>query len=248
MKLVILLNIFFWQLNSAFSNPTSIIEIIKFKSNDSDKVVSSENYRDSDQNGMGQIINLIFNFLNSQAINNEKDNSEAKSFLKGSKNLDISSECKTQNITFSCKNCSENCPCKCKQELLSEVNDSDLSNTNFDVSINMYTLMISIGMPCLSIVMIIFTLISLTYCCKSRFINQSNSGSQINNENTNVYENPNLSFVYVDFDENYQSYKKEEPPKYNEILSKSQQVDKLPTYNSFREKIAKNISFQDRKY
>lgn len=250
MKLVILVNILIWQLNSAIADPASIIEIIKFKSNGSNKAVVNENYPDSDQNGMGQILNLIFSFLNSQAINSEIDTNESKSFSKGSKESDFSSEClccEAQNVTFPCKNCSENCSCKCSQGLLSIVGDSDLSNTNLDVSINIYTLMISIGMPCLSIVMIIFTIISLTYCCKSKFLNESTSGPQGHTENRNVFENPNLSFVYVDFDENYQSSKKEEPPKYNEILTKSQQVDKLPTYNSFREKLAKNISFQDRK-
>lgn len=251
MNLAILVNILIWQLNSAGADSTSIIEIIKFKSNNSERVTTSQNFRNSDQNGMGQIINLIFSFLNSQALNSEIENSEAKSLVQGTKELTISPECpccERQNATFTCKNCTENCLCKCKPVVEQTTNDSDFSKTNFDVSINVYTLMLSIGMPCLSIVMIIFTLISLTYCCKSRFIGHSTSGSQVHTEATNAFENPNLSFVYVDFDENYQSNKKEEPPKYNEIFTSSQQVDKLPTYNSFREKIAKNINFQDRKY
>lgn len=250
MNLVILVNILIWQLNSACVQSTPMIEIIKFKSNESEKTSVSQNFRNQDQNGMGQIINLLFSFLNSQAINGQK--SEVNSLSSGTN--DLSTECiccEIQNLTSSnCKNCSENCSCRCKQVItnLPTPNDSDLSHTNFDVSISIYTLMLSIGMPCLSIIMIIFTLISLTYCCKSRFINQSTSGSQVHTEATNPFENPNLSFVYVDFDENYQSNKKEEPPKYNEIFISSQQVDKLPTYNSFREKLAKNINFQDRKY
>ncbi|CAF0861094.1 unnamed protein product [Brachionus calyciflorus] len=232
------------------TEPSSVIEIIKFKSqNESlNKISTSQNFKSSDQNGMGQIVNLIFNFLSNQALNSERDDSIEKAQLVQSKNdLSLSSDCTCcdkLNETLTCKSCLTSCSCDCKIKTPLRNDKLDPSKPNFDVSINAYTLILSIGMPCLSIVMIICTLISLTYCCKSRIIGRRNVRSQENSENSNPLANPNISFIYVDFDSTNQSNKKEEPPNYNEIFSSSTQVDKLPTYNSFREKNAKIIDEQ----
>ena len=153
------------------------------------------------------------------------------------------------------------CPCLCNLALISFTSNNypvlgsdvaeDAESPNYEISLNFYTLILSIGLPCISILMMICTLISLVYCCKLRSKNTSNTSNReaASNETHNDGGNTNLSFIYVDVDAQYGSANSErrkydgEPPKYNEIFTKSRQIDKLPTYKSFRQKNSNKLPF-----
>jgi hypothetical protein len=164
------------------------------------------------------------------------------------------------------------CPCLCNLELISFTANmngmmnpvlvggssgelDEIENSNYEISLNFYTLILSIGLPCISILMIICTLISFAYCCKLRSVNnRSRSAAAAENtidRNGCQLGNTNLSFIYVDVDaENGTTAVNDdgvsgasasrkydgEPPKYNEIFQKSRNLDRLPTYKSFKEK------------
>lgn len=117
------------------------------------------------------------------------------------------------------------------------------NQSQFDMTFNFYTLMLSIGLPCLSVLMIVCTLASFAYCCKYRNMESSSNRDASQSSSSTANEiaggNTNLSFIYLDMDRDDRRKYQDDPgpPKYNEIFQKSRQpADKLPTYKSFREK------------
>jgi hypothetical protein len=175
---------------------------------------------------------------------------------------------KNGNFSFICYQCKldnnefASCPCLCStSNLATEIfsvtkstnaylnritNDplgAEFSDLNYEITLNFYSLMLSIGLPCLVILMIMLSLVGLAYCYR-RFNNirnrRNNSNRDINSRGSpgceSTFANTNLSFIYTDIDAENSRKINEEPPKYNEIFQKSQQVDKLPTYKSFRAK------------
>jgi hypothetical protein len=189
--------------------------------------------------------------------------------------------CKNSNIStslFICYNCQSSdineCPCNCNSSIIFNKNDygngkqstrlpDDTKNSNefatYDFSLNSYTFALSIGLPCISILFIICSLIGITYCCRSSTNTHSshlahNSSNQhlnvndINRINGQLDSNGALSVIYVDLDEQNTTNEttptktlKENmppPPTYHELF-RSRTVDRLPTYNSFRQKLSR---------
>lgn len=141
-----------------------------------------------------------------------------------------------------CNKCDLYCPCKCNSKrLIAETTipptslQSQLTQpvTSSDVSFSAYTLILSIGLPSVSIILIICTLLSITYCCKPRPLRNADNSTVNNGSPVSV---SNLSLVYINLDENNNNVNKivkEPPPKYSDYI-KSSFVDKLPSYKSFR--------------
>ena len=146
------------------------------------------------------------------------------------------------DVVVCSSNCNSYCPCQClnQKNVVSQTNFSPTSSIkpsqsilSTEVSFSAYTLILSIGLPSVSIILIICTLLTITYCCKSR---SSSDGSNFNNDVPISVSN--LSLVYINLDENNNNNNnlpKEPPPKYSEYI-KSSIVDKLPSYRSFRTK------------
>jgi hypothetical protein len=131
--------------------------------------------------------------------------------------------------------CNSDCPCQCPnwKNVVNQTNVSPIKTPSIlstEVSFSAYTLILSIGLPSVSIILIICTLLTITYCCKSR---SSNDSSNFNNDVPISVSN--LSLVYINLDENNNNNNitKEPPPKYSDYI-KSSIVDKLPSYKSFR--------------
>jgi hypothetical protein len=178
------------------------------------------------------------------------------------------SDMNSKNFSFVCYQCENNtdCPCLCNLALISFTSNSNMivnpvlggdldeaDNSSYEISLNFYTLILSIGLPCISILMIICTLISFAYCCKLRSVSSSLSSGEPSDSDRHGCHlgNTNLSFVYVDIDAENSPHGCDqtaigmsdasrkydgEPPKYAEIFQKSRQLDRLPTYKSFKEK------------
>ena len=167
----------------------------------------------------------------------------------------VLNNCCSQTVLDICDVCEEPCPCLCTQKR--SITESSVSpsisqpltqpaTASESISFSAYTLILSVGLPSVSIILIICTLLSITYCCKPRPIRASDINSTANNEP--AVSVSNLSLVYINLDENnngnlgdsttnLNSTKnpKEPPPKYSDYI-KSSFVDKLPSYKSFRGK------------
>jgi hypothetical protein len=118
--------------------------------------------------------------------------------------------CQSANISaslFICYNCGDlECPCNCNATASLSLNPGGGKTGNgnnrelggagfpgFDFSVSSYTFALSVGLPCVSIFMIICTLVSITYCCRSSGLGRRGSdeimtSSEVmhNSESTNT--------------------------------------------------------------
>ncbi len=151
-----------------------------------------------------------------------------------------------ESYPYICNKCDNYCPCLCKskgnafagsiipsapnqQQQQQQIKPSQMSISS-DISFSAYTLILSIGLPSITIILIICTLLSITYCCKST--TTSNDNDNINNNNPPLSVS-NISLVYINLDENEKNSSKEQPPKYSDYVNGGV-IDKLPSYQSFR--------------